>query len=48
MPDHETLDGYADVYLTDEVDTWGKRTILFPGGKCFERWYLFAHEYEET
>ena len=41
-----TWEGQADAYLTNDVDTWGKRTIIVrrPNGKL-EEWYLFEDEY---
>lgn len=39
--------GVCDAYITNEVDTWGKRTIFVThNGEDFERWYLFPDEWE--
>jgi len=38
--------GIANAYVTDEVDTWGKRTILVCWPGTIERWYLFPNEWE--
>ena len=56
MIDYRTRDlGYGSEegtvygYITNEVDTWGKRTVnvLLANGDL-EKWYLFADEYKET
>ena len=38
--------GIANAYVTDEVDAWGKRTILVCWPAAIERWYLFPNEWE--
>lgn len=41
-------EGIVEAYITDEVDTWGKRTILIShdDGVGFLRYYLFPDEWE--
>jgi hypothetical protein len=38
-------EGQAIGYLTDEVDTWGKRLVLVKRGSRYVEWYLFPDEY---
>ena len=39
----------ADAYVTDDVDTWGKRTLLVAlNGIDFVRYYLFPDEWERV
>ena len=42
-------EGTVNAYLTDEIDTWGKRTfqVILPDGDL-QPWYLFPDEYEIT
>lgn len=37
--------GIAQALVTDEVDTWGKRTIYVLGEWTWEKWYLFPDEW---
>ena len=37
--------GIAKAVITDEIDTWGKRTILIQEGDVYVPFYLFSDEY---
>ena len=41
-----TEEGTFTAYITGEVDTWGKHTVLIQSGRLFETLYLFPDEYE--
>lgn len=41
-----SVEGTTSAYVTDEIDTWGKRTVLIEVGDRFVPWYLFDDEWE--
>lgn len=39
-------EGYASAYVTDDIDVWGKRTILVEQSAGeFREWFLFPDEW---